>query len=260
MMKSRKSMFALSLLFGWLMSIYAGVVLAAEYDSVLSWYRRTQLSTPLSGVVSGVLVQVGQKIKTGELLMTLDNEVYKAQLEKAKAELNHMTKLAKEAERELKRNKELYDQTVLADHDLALAKIAHAAAQAHYRAAQSAYASAKYNLKYSEIRAPFNAYVISRNIEIGETIVSQQEAMVLFVVADAQIMIANIDLTASEVGAIVLGQKTKVFVGKDRYTGIIQSLGMEPVAGKTKHYPVRVMFDTKGKTYRKGQPAKVYIP
>ena len=88
---------------------------AAEYDGVLDFNRKAKLSTPVSGVVAKVNVQPGDRVIQGDVLLQLDNGVIKANVEKAKADVQHYERLYKEAERELQRNQELYDRTVLSD-------------------------------------------------------------------------------------------------------------------------------------------------
>ena len=96
---------------------------AAEYDAVLDWNRKAKLSTPVSGVVAKVNVQPGDRVNQDDVLLQLDNGVMKANLEKAKADVEFYERSFKEAQRELDRNQELYDRTLIAEHDLEMAKI-----------------------------------------------------------------------------------------------------------------------------------------
>jgi multidrug efflux system membrane fusion protein len=232
---------------------------AAEYESTLTWHRKARLSTPVPGVVTKVTAQVGQIVKSGDVLMKLDDKVYKAEVNKNKAKVNYLQRLYKEAKRELQRNVELHEQTVLSDHELELANIAYANAKAAYSAAGSELIEAKYNLKYSVLRAPFDGVVVKRNVEIGEIIINRQYAEILFELAESTRMVAQILVSTEGIKALKLGQSANIVIGQKRYTGKIQYLGMQPIAGKSSVYPVRVMFDTNGIGFRDGQSAKVKL-
>lgn len=233
--------------------------IAAEYESTLTWYRKARLSTPVSGVVTGVSAQVGQVVRSGDALMKLDDEVYKAEVNKSKAKSDYLQRVFKEAKRELERNVELHEQTVLSDHELELAHIAYADAKAAYSEAGAALTEAEYNLKYSVLRAPFDGVVVKRNVEIGEIIINQQDVTILFELADVSRMVAQLLVSTQGIKSFALGQSANVIIGQKRYRGKIEYLGMEPVVGITLVYPVRVVFETNGRSFRDGQLAKVTL-
>ena len=177
---------------------------AAEYDGVLDFNRKAKLSTPVSGVVAKVNVQPGDRVIQGDVLLQLDNGVIKANVEKAKADVQHYERLYKEAERELQRNQELYDRTVLSDHELELAHIAFTQATSQLRNAEAILAKAEFDLRHSEIAAPFNGIVIRRNVNEGETIVSSDTAPLLIELAEADVMIAAFQVTGANILAELL--------------------------------------------------------
>lgn len=232
---------------------------AAEFESTLTWHRKARLSTPVSGVVTNVSAQVGQVVRSGDVLMKLDDKIYKAEVNKSKAKLNYLQRLFKEAKRELERNVELHEQTVLSDHELELAHIAYADAKAAYSEAGAALTEAEYNLKYSVLRAPFDGVVVKRNVEIGEIIINQQDVTILFELADVSRMVAQLLVSTQGIKSFALGQSANVIIGQKRYRGKIEYLGMEPVVGITLVYPVRVVFETNGRSFRDGQLAKVTL-
>ena len=115
---------------GWLMLASSGSVLAAEIDTTITWRQKTVLSTPVSGIIQSINVSPGAVVNKGDVLLQLDDRAIKQHLEEAKAQVERMQLLEEEAERELERTNELYDQTLIADHEKQMAIIARAEAAA----------------------------------------------------------------------------------------------------------------------------------
>ncbi|KPJ89373.1 MAG: hypothetical protein AMJ53_15785 [Gammaproteobacteria bacterium SG8_11] len=234
-------------------------VWAAEYDAQLDWNRKAKLSTPVSGVVAKVQVRPGDRVIEGDVLLQLDNGVIKANVEKPKADVQHYERLYQEAERELERHQELYDRTVLSDHELELAHIAFTQAAAQLKTAEAALAKAEFDLRHSEIKAPFNGIVVLRQVNEGETIISSDTPPLLIEVAEADAMIASFQVSGGQLGNFKNGDKATVNVGGRQYAGEVSAVGFEPIA-KSGKYLINVRFNTKGRLLRAGRPAKVNVP
>ncbi|MDH5784735.1 MAG: biotin/lipoyl-binding protein [Chromatiales bacterium] len=128
------------------------------------------LSSNLAAEVVAVKIKSGERVKKGVLLIQLDTKVAAADLQQARAELAHQKLLLKEAASELQRSEELYDRTLLSEHDLTVARIAEAAAKSSYQRALFAVSEKQHNLDLRQIVAPFNARVLDVYVKTGETI------------------------------------------------------------------------------------------
>ena len=91
---------------------------AAEVQATLQWSQRVELSTPVSGVVQAVNVEVGDTVKRGQVLLTLDSTAYQARVAENQSELTRLNAEAEEAKRDLDRVQELYARTVVATAEL----------------------------------------------------------------------------------------------------------------------------------------------
>ena len=111
---------------------------ALELEAELGWERRLELSTPVSGPVASVRVAPGERVEAGDLLLELDQRLYQARLDQARAGLEQARQNREEGRRDLERAEELYDRTVLSDHDLTLARISAAEAEAAHEEASAA--------------------------------------------------------------------------------------------------------------------------
>lgn len=118
-----------------------------------------ELSTVVNGVVKQVNVKVGDKVKKGQVLLLLEPQVFEAELKKAKKMLQSALLNKNEAKKELERAEELYERTVLSDHELNLAKMEFAKYDALLAEAESQKEKSAYELKYSQILAPTNGKI-----------------------------------------------------------------------------------------------------
>jgi len=241
--------------------LVAGVARAASYDGVLHWSKRVELGVPVSGVVKAVYADVGMKVKKGDKLLELDDTVFKASVMQAKSELKNQEEQYKEATREEDRAQNLYDRTVLSDHELQVAKNNKVKAAAQLEHARATLIRARQALKYSSLRAPFNALVLERHAQVGKVIAAKLKPETLFVVADADQMLARLSVSEEQLAQVKIGQQAVVHLGDRQYPGVIKAIGFEPIQGKTdaSRYPVDVEFDLKGQVLRAGMHVKVEL-
>ena len=239
------------------LSAVAVPAFAADVDATLQWYRKAVLSTPVSGVVTAVNIAQGDKVKKGQVLVQLDDRVYKAKVEAQKAALKRAENNRDEAQRELDRVQELYDRTVLAQHDLQVGIIQRDAAVAEYHEAVAALAKAEQNFEYSAIRAPFSGYVASLQTHQGQVIVSDLQAAPMVKVVEAGRMLARAAVAETELAKLKMGAGAKVTVAGKTYSAKVDRIALEPVKAGTTQYHVYFVFDTGGRLYRSGQTATV---
>lgn len=245
---------------GLLLVLAASRASAAELNGTLQWLHRTELGMPVSGVVAEVPARIGMAVNKGAVLVRLDDRGLRAELAKAKAERTRLEQVKAEAGRELERAQELYDRTLLSEHELELEKIASATADAQYEAAVAASIQAELALEYSAIRAPFDAVVLEVPAAVGETVVNTTEAMPLVIVAERGRMLARFHLDAASVAAFVPGKEVALRVEERSYTGKVYRQGLEPMTDSDSAlYAVDVLFET-DQLLRAGQRATVALP
>jgi RND family efflux transporter MFP subunit len=130
------------------------------------------MGTLTSGVVSQVLVKAGQKVSKGDLLLALDNRALLAAIAQAKAEQKYTALLLEDAQTQDDRAQELYDRTVLSEHERTQSTIALYKAQAEHAKVQAALAEARKKLRESQLRAPFDTVVRQVNAHVGQAVTS----------------------------------------------------------------------------------------
>ncbi len=242
--------------------LFITAVQALELPAHLHWSKRVQLAMPVNGVIKMVLVNTSDTVKQGDSLIKLDDRNYVAALNKAKARVKNRHEKYKEAKRELDRAQELYDRTVLSDHELQTAKNAKVAADAEYETARAELVNAELNLEYTDLRAPFDAFVLQRHAEVGQTVMSQLRPETLITLAAAGKMIARGYIEQNYLDGRLRGQPATVIIAGTSYEGMIKHVGLEAVKLETQgiYYELDVVFNTGTRILRSGQQVTIKLP
>lgn len=235
-----------------ILSGYSLLSSAADLPAVLAWDGLVTLSTPVSGVVVQVDAVPGQEVPKGAILASLDSRRAKAELAVAEARVVEATERLAEAEKELGRNQELFDNTLVAIHEVDLSRIAKAAAATRLREAEAARTEARLQLEYSRVVAPFSGRVVKRHVEPGQTVVSRLEPQPIVSLADGKVMRAVTDKTLD----VPVGSAATVRVGQRSFDGTVQGFSDDP--GRPGFW---VRFSVPSSSLLSaGQPAMVSVP
>ncbi len=214
-----------------LCALFASAGAMAAWDGVTDWARRTEMSTPASGVIERVLVRAGERVREKTVLLQLEQGTRLARVEEAKAVQQHATLLREEAQRELDRSQELYDRTLLADHDLNLAKLAFADADATFQQARAALVSAEEELNDSQLVAPFDAIILDRKVQPAQTVMNQLRAEPMLVVASAKEMLVRFAVSPEDLAKLPPGTKVNVECQGQRYQGVVEAVKLDAHIG-----------------------------
>jgi len=237
--------------------------LALELKAELDWARRVELGTPVKGVIQEIRVQAGQRVAEKEILLQLDQRGFKSRVAGLKAQVAHFKAQLAEAGREQQRAMELYDRTVLSDHELQVAKNNLIAAEASYQKGRADLVQAELDLEYSSIRAPYDAVVVSRQAEVGQIVVPDLQPVTLFVLADAHHLLAKGQVNANEITQVTIGKEAVVIIDSDEYKGRIINFGLIPTIegkGVAKRYFINVEFPIPVQASHLGQSVTIQLP
>lgn len=231
--------------------------LALDLDGELSWAQRMELGTLVSGVVTELPVQPGQKVAKGAVLLKLDQRSFKTDLSSARATMQHADSQLDEARREDERAQELYDRTLLSDHERQMAQIARVDAESAAAQARAAISRAKLAQERSILVAPMAARVLAVNVSVGQAVVSELQSQPLVVIAAADRMLAEANVNASQLDKLAVGQAAQVGLSGQWLDARVEQIGLEPVArnGNETLYRVQLSFTPPvDKTLRAGLP------
>ena len=157
-----------------------------------------QVGSQVSGTIDKLFANFNSKVKAGEVVAQLNQDKFKAGVDQAKANLiaaqSNFAKAkvsVEDAGRTLERARELHKRELTAQSELDAAQTAHDAAMAQLEVnkAQIAQAHATINqvsvdLNNTTIRSPVDGIVISRNVDVGQTVAASLQAPTLFTIAN----------------------------------------------------------------------------
>ncbi|MBI5547205.1 MAG: efflux RND transporter periplasmic adaptor subunit [Deltaproteobacteria bacterium] len=164
----------------------------------LSALVTVQVGSQVSGRIAELHADFNSPVKKGQVIARIDSQLFEASVAQSKANLlaaegnlARSRAQAAEADRQLERQKALAGRQLIAqaelDTALANAEAAHAGVQASQGSVEQAKASlsqAKVNLAYTTIVSPIDGVVISRNVDVGQTVAASLQAPTLFTIAE----------------------------------------------------------------------------
>ena len=133
------------------------VLWAADVPATLQWSQRVELSTPVSGVVKAVNVEVGDLVKKGQVLLSLDNTSYQASVAEIQSRITRLDAEAEEAKRDLDRAQELYERTIVSTTDLDQARLRRVKSLSMLAEARARLRQDQKALEETSLRAPGRA-------------------------------------------------------------------------------------------------------
>lgn len=214
----------------WMKGLSAGLVLFTQSawaaDATLDWAQEVTLSSPVTGVVAKVNVGAGDTVKAGQILLEYDLSVAQSRVNNLKAQLDTAYKMRDEANKEYQRAQQMYNQTMLSEHDLQVAKLAAHQAHSDYLKVKAQLDSAQYTLKYSIITAPYSALVLQIHVTPGNTVVQNNQANPMVTIASDQHMLARANIDNEDAMSLKPGDKAKVKVNGQWYNGNITQVVM----------------------------------
>ncbi len=241
--------------------VATGPLWAAEMNGRLEWSRRVELGIPVSGVVAEVKVQPGERVRKGQPLVVLDLRPFKAAVRRAEAQVTRLAAAAAEAEREAGRAQELYDRTLLSQHELEVANIARTDAVSQRVAAEAGLQEARIALDYATLEAPFDAIVLDHQVAMGQSVISSLESTPLVTLAEGGQLQLRVELPVAQLAALREGQQLPVTISGNHYQGQVTRIALEPLSGEGEPlYPVIIALPSASEGLRAGMAAAVTLP
>lgn len=180
------------------------------------------VGTQVSGTVAKIYVDFNSVVKKGDLLAELDPSLFQANVDQSTAKLNNAKATFSKANSTLnykrnnyKRYKHLYEKNYVSKDEVELAYANYQQAQAEVAAASAEVSAAEAslsnnltNLRYSKISSPVDGTVISRAVDVGQTVAASFNTPTLFEVAkDLTKMQIETSVSEADIGKIKVGQK-----------------------------------------------------
>ncbi len=191
-----------------------------------------QVGTYVSGPIRAIDVDFNSQVKKGQRVAKIDPAPFQVRVDQSAANLATARAKVEKSKADLAlkllnrdRNKELRQRNLISqseldasenDYSQAVAQVA--LDQAGVQQAQAQLDEAKINLAYTDIVSPVDGVVVSRNVDVGQTVAASFQTPTLFQIAqDLTQMQVNSNVSESDIGSVKEGQPASFSV--DAYPG-----------------------------------------
>ncbi|MEI7663194.1 MAG: efflux RND transporter periplasmic adaptor subunit, partial [Bacteroidota bacterium] len=182
-------------------------------SGTLSADTTVQVGTQVSGIINKINVDFNSVVRKGQVIAILDTTFLAQAVDDARASFKRSEIQVNQAKRDYDRTKILFDQKVLAQADYDLALSTWETAVTNATSAQAALNRAKINLRYSTIVAPISGVVVSRAVDVGQTVAASFSTPTLFTIAnDLTKMQVQANIDEGDIGKILVGLDVKFTV------------------------------------------------
>jgi HlyD family secretion protein len=222
------------------------IVAKVTATGTLSAIVTVQVGSQVSGTIAALYADYNSKVKKGQLVAKIDDRIFEATVAQARANLvaalGNLAKAkaqAADATRQANRNQELLAQKLVAQADYDTAQATADADTAAVAAADGAVAQAKaqlhqveVNLAYTDILSPTDGTVISRSVDVGQTVAASLQAPTLFLIAqDLAKMQVDTSVAEADIGKISHGMRATFTVDAypgERFNGTVRQVRNAP--------------------------------
>ncbi len=194
--------------------------------------RVVNVGSQVSGTVQKLYVDYNDEVKAGQILLELDPQLFRARLAQSEAALANVRAQAALAEANARRAAELRRQDFISQQDYEQAQASAKSQAAQVRSAMASADQDRANLQFSIIRAPVSGVVISRQVDVGQTVAASFQTPTLFTIAqDLTQMQIEASVAEADVARVSEGQKVSFTVdayGTRRFTGVVSQVRLNP--------------------------------
>lgn len=237
-----------------------------------------QVGSQVSGTITQLMVDFNSVVTKGQVLALIDQQPFKARVSQARAALKsgrgNLAKaknMAHQRKLELDRMTTLLRQQFVSQSDLDLAATNFRDAQAQVDVAQAqvdqavaTLDSAELDLGYTTIYSPVNGIVVSRNVDVGQTVAASFQTPTLFVIAqDLTQMQVDANVSEADIGGVAEGKPSSFRVDaypKQFFEGTVTQVRNAPInVQNVVTYDVVIQVDNRALKLKPGMTANVTI-
>lgn len=236
------------------------------------------VGTQVSGTIKKIYVDFNSPVKKGQLIAQIDPALFEEQVAQARANLLAAKANVEKAEASLvdakrtrDRNAELFAKNLIARSDLDTAdtnmetsKASVGAAKAAVAQTDAALRNTLTNLGYAKIVSPVDGTVVSRNVDVGQTVAASFQTPTLFTIAqDLTKMQIDTSVDEADIGKVKVGQDAEFTVdaySDNTFKGKVGQVRIAPITVQNVvTYDVVITVDNPDFRLKPGMTANVSI-
>ena len=198
------------------------IVQVVEASGTINPVTTVNIGSQVSGLIKEIYVDYNSQVKKGQLLAQIDTSLFEAQLQQAtanianaKANQKKIMAIMENDKKTYNRYKNLYARNFISKSELDLAESTYfsdvaqlEAAKAQIAQAEASYKTAAANMRYTRIISPVDGIVVSRAVDVGQTVAASFQTPTLFMVAqDLTEMQIETSVSEADIGKVKVGQE-----------------------------------------------------
>lgn len=192
---------------------------------------QVDVGTQVTGIIDKLYVDFNDQVTKGQLIAEIEKTLLDSELKSADANMKSALVTYEYTKTNYERDKALHDKQLISDYEFDTSKKEYEVAKTAYEKSQADRVKAAKNLNYAEIYSPIDGVVISREVEVGQTVVSNMSVANLYVIADLENMQIVGDVDEADIGQVKVGQSVTFTVDAypdDEFTGIVTQVRLNP--------------------------------
>ncbi len=199
----------------------------------LSAVTTVQVGTQVSGIIAKINVDFNDHVKKNQIVALIDPTMLQQSVRDADASRQRAQAQFNESKRALDRTTTLLNKNLSSQADYDAALTAFESTKAAKTQAEAQYERAQINLEYATIRAPIDGVVISRQVDVGQTVAASFSSPTLFTIAKdltKMQVLANVD--EADIGKVQTGQDVTFTVdayAEQQFHGTVSQVRLAPV-------------------------------
>ena len=222
------------------------------------------VGSQVSGTIEAIYVDYNSKVQKGDVLLEIEPSVLQASVDEAKASLVSAESQRNYAKSEYERNKILYDDGFISRAELEQSQTTYEQAEQSVKRMQSQYDRAVTNLGYATITSPVDGTVISRQVDVGQTVAASFQTPDLFEIAeDLSKMQIETAVSEADIGMITEGLPVTFTVDAyptQTFEGTVRQVRLSPtITSNVVVYTVVIDVDNSDLRLKPGMTAFVTI-
>lgn len=192
---------------------------------------QVDVGTQVTGIIDKLYADFNSIVKKGELIAEIEKTVLESDYKSAEANVMSAKTTYLYNKENFERDRKLHDKQLISDYEFQTSQKDYEVSKAAYDKAMADRVRAAKNLNYAEIYSPIDGIVISREVEVGQTVVSSMNVANLYTIADLDNMqiVGNVD--EADIGQVKVGQRVTFSVDaypEDLFEGKVTQVRLSP--------------------------------
>lgn len=192
---------------------------------------QVDVGTQVTGIIDKLYADYNSIVTKGQLIAEIEKTMLDADLKSAEANVESARLTYEYNLTNYNRDKALHDKQLISDYEFQTSQKDYEVSRTAYEKAKADRVRAAKNLNYAEIYSPIDGIVISREVEVGQTVVSSMNVANLYTIADLDNMQVIGDVDEADIGRVKVGQRVTFSVDAypdDVFHGQVTQVRLSP--------------------------------